>query len=123
MGHLQPPTPMHSDNSIAVGIANKTIKPQQSRAMNMQYFWMLDQVQQKNFDVGWTPGQEHLADYPTKHHAGKLYQHVSPFYVHTADSPRYLPRAQAPHILQGCAKSPGIDKMDVQWTNNLVTDE
>eukprot|EP00957_Ditylum_brightwellii_P206998 15350999-Ditylum_brightwellii.AAC.2 len=43
MGHPQPPTPMHSDNSTDIGIANKIIKPQQSRAINMQYFWTLDQ--------------------------------------------------------------------------------
>eukprot|EP00957_Ditylum_brightwellii_P000162 12862-Ditylum_brightwellii.AAC.1 len=51
MGHPQPPTPMHSDKFTAVGIANKTIKPQR------------------------TPGQENLADYPTKHHTGKHHQH------------------------------------------------
>eukprot|EP00957_Ditylum_brightwellii_P152923 11639386-Ditylum_brightwellii.AAC.1 len=71
---------------------------------------MLDQVQQKNFNVRWTPGQENLADYPTKHHSGKHHQHVRPFYVHTADSSRYLPRAQAQHVLQGFAKSPGKDR-------------
>eukprot|EP00957_Ditylum_brightwellii_P077731 5906628-Ditylum_brightwellii.AAC.1 len=35
MGQPQPPTPLHADNSTAVGIANKTAKPQKSRAMNM----------------------------------------------------------------------------------------
>eukprot|EP00957_Ditylum_brightwellii_P171668 13069458-Ditylum_brightwellii.AAC.1 len=68
MGHPQPPTPMHSDNSTIVGIANKTIKLQHSRAMNMRYFWMLDQVQQGNFVANWMSGQENLADYPTKYH-------------------------------------------------------
>eukprot|EP00957_Ditylum_brightwellii_P074497 5660510-Ditylum_brightwellii.AAC.1 len=43
MGHPQPPTPLHADNSTVVGIANKTAKQQKSRAMNMQYFWLLDQ--------------------------------------------------------------------------------
>eukprot|EP00957_Ditylum_brightwellii_P063550 4823763-Ditylum_brightwellii.AAC.1 len=43
MGHPQPPTPLHSDNSTAVGIANQTIKQHRSRLMNMRYFWILDQ--------------------------------------------------------------------------------
>ena len=43
MGHPQPPTPVHVDNSTAVGIVNNTIKRQRSRAMEMRYFWLLDQ--------------------------------------------------------------------------------
>ena len=31
MGHKQPPTPVHCDNSTATGIANNTIKKQRSR--------------------------------------------------------------------------------------------
>ena len=42
MGHPQPPTPIHCDNSTAVGIANDTVKQQQSRAMEMRYFWVTD---------------------------------------------------------------------------------
>eukprot|EP00957_Ditylum_brightwellii_P157246 11967520-Ditylum_brightwellii.AAC.1 len=99
MGHPQLPTPLHADNSTAVGIANKTIKPQKSRAMNMQYFWLLDQVKLKNFNVSWHPGQENLADYPTKHHTGHRHQHVRPYYIHTTGSPRFLPCAPAPCVL------------------------
>ena len=44
MGHPQPPTPMHTDNSTCVGIVNNTIMRQRSRAMEMRYFWLLDQA-------------------------------------------------------------------------------
>ena len=47
MGHPQPPTPVHVDNSTCIGIVNNTIKRQQSRAMEMHYFWLLDQQVQK----------------------------------------------------------------------------
>eukprot|EP00957_Ditylum_brightwellii_P088900 6769573-Ditylum_brightwellii.AAC.1 len=50
MGHPQPPTSIISDNSTAVGIANRTIKKQRSHAKKMQYFWLVDQVAQGNFD-------------------------------------------------------------------------
>eukprot|EP00957_Ditylum_brightwellii_P106911 8156608-Ditylum_brightwellii.AAC.1 len=63
--------------------------------MNMQYFLMLDQVQRGNFDIRWMLGQENIADYPIKHHT---------------ESPRYLSRAQAPRVLQGCAETPGEDQ-------------
>ena len=35
MGHPQPQTPVHVDNTTCVGIANNTIKRQRSRAMEM----------------------------------------------------------------------------------------
>mgnify|MGYP003316164995 FL=1 len=42
LGHPQPPTPIHIDNSTCVGIVNNTIKRQRPRAMEMRYFWLLD---------------------------------------------------------------------------------
>ena len=35
LGHKQPPTPIHIDNSTTVGIVNNTIKRQKSRSMEM----------------------------------------------------------------------------------------
>ena len=96
MGHPQPPTPIHIDNTTAVGIVNNTIKRQRSRAMEMRYFWLLDTEAQKNFTFHYTPGQENLVDYPSKHHNGEVHQHVRPYYVHTKQSPRFLLQAMKP---------------------------
>jgi hypothetical protein len=38
IGHLQPPTPMHIDNTTTVGILNNTSKRQRSRSMEIIYF-------------------------------------------------------------------------------------
>ena len=35
LGHVQPPTPVHCDNSTATGIANDSVKKQRSQSMNM----------------------------------------------------------------------------------------
>eukprot|EP00957_Ditylum_brightwellii_P117759 8983609-Ditylum_brightwellii.AAC.1 len=102
MGHPQPPTPIISNNSTAVGIANKTIKKQCSRAMEMCYFWLVDQVQQGNFDIQWRPGMENLGDYVTKHHAPPHHIKICPLYLHTPTSLRFLPLALSPSVLQGC---------------------
>ena len=51
MGHPQPPTPVEVDNSTAVGFANKQIKEQKSKSMDMQYYWIQDCVTQKQFRV------------------------------------------------------------------------
>jgi hypothetical protein len=42
LGHPQPPTPIHINNTTIVGIVNNTIKRQRSHAMEMEYFWLLD---------------------------------------------------------------------------------
>jgi hypothetical protein len=42
LGHPQPPTQIHIDNTTAVGIVNNTIKQQRSQAMEMRYFWLFD---------------------------------------------------------------------------------
>jgi hypothetical protein len=102
MGHPQPPTPVHCDNSTAVGIANSTVKRQRSRAMEMRYFWVVDQVKHDRVRVLWHPGLENLGDYVTKHHSPKHHQHTRPYYTQQANSPRHLSRALAPSALRGC---------------------
>jgi hypothetical protein len=42
LGHPQPPTPIHINNTTIVGIVNNTIKQQHSHAMEMRYLWLLD---------------------------------------------------------------------------------
>jgi hypothetical protein len=49
LGHTQPPSPIHIDNTATVGIVNNTIKQQRSGAMEMIYFWLLDGKAPKHF--------------------------------------------------------------------------
>eukprot|EP00804_Cyclotella_cryptica_P024159 CCRYP_015591-RA/>CCRYP_015591-RA protein AED:0.25 eAED:0.16 QI:0/0/0/1/1/1/2/0/716 len=58
LGHMQPPTPTHCDNETATGIDNDTVKKQQSRSMEMRFFWVTDQVNRHIFNIKWHPGQE-----------------------------------------------------------------
>ncbi len=58
LDHPQPPTPIHIDNTITVGIINNTIKCQCFSAMEMRYFWLLDGKTQKYFKFYYQPGQE-----------------------------------------------------------------
>ena len=105
MGHKQPPTPIHTDNTTAASIVHGTIKQQRSRAMNMRYFWTLQKQKDKTINVSWHPGKENLGDYVTKHHPPNIHRHVRPLYLHMSTSPRFLQRHAAPHILRGCAKT------------------
>ena len=38
LGHTQPSTLIHIDNTTAVGIVNNTVRRQRSRSMEIQYF-------------------------------------------------------------------------------------
>jgi hypothetical protein len=102
MGHPQPRTLVHCDNATAVSIANQTFKRQWSRSMEMRFFWVSDKCAQDMYSLHWHPGQENLADYQSKHHAGTHHTKVRPWYLHEPNSPRELPRALRPSALKGC---------------------
>jgi hypothetical protein len=107
MGHAQPRTPVHVDNTTCVGIVNNTIKRQRSRAMEMRYFWLLDQTTQQYVKVYYQPGAENMGDYPSKAHTGHIHKHVRPYYVQLENSPRELPRAAKPSSRRGCVETLG----------------
>ena len=87
MGHPQNTTPIQVDNSTACGIANDTIKQRRSKAIDMQFYWVQDRVNRKQFHVYWRPGKLNLADYVTKHHTGKHHQEMWPIYLQTITLP------------------------------------
>ena len=68
LGYPQYTIQMISDNSCAVGIANNMVKQKRSKAIDMRYHWIRDQVQQRKISVIWKPGSENLADFFTKTH-------------------------------------------------------
>jgi hypothetical protein len=102
LGHPQPRTPVHCNNATTIGIANNTVKRQQSQSMEMRDFWVGDKVAQESYIIKWHPGQENLADYQSKHHLCSHHQAVCPWYLHERNSPLVLPRATRPSTLKGC---------------------
>jgi hypothetical protein len=63
MGHPQPKTLMHCNNTTAISITNNSIKRQHSRSMEMQFFWVGDKIAQNLYGLSWHPRKENLADY------------------------------------------------------------
>ena len=72
MGHPQPPTPVATDNSTALGIITASIRRKRSKAMDMRFH---DRFNQKQFLVYWAPGKTNKADFFSKHHPP--YHHVN----------------------------------------------
>jgi hypothetical protein len=67
--HPQPATPIQTDNAVAAGITNDTVKQHRSKAINMQFYWIKDHVKNGEFLIHWRKGIDNVADYFTKHHS------------------------------------------------------
>ena len=68
MGHNQPPTPMQTDNSTALGVVNNNIQPRHTKATDMRFHWLRCHEAQWQFQLFLCPGTTNRADYWTKHH-------------------------------------------------------
>ena len=87
----QPPTYILVDNKVAHGIASNTIEP--SKSIDMQYHWLRDRVQLKEFIVLWRKGMYNLADFFTKPLSVKDHQIVMHLLVRVpSTSPTHFPR-------------------------------
>ena len=78
MGHPQPPTPIQTDNSTALGVVKNTIQPKRTKAMDMRFYWLRDRENQKQFRTYWMSGKTNRGDYVTKHHPSVHHQTIRP---------------------------------------------
>jgi hypothetical protein len=83
LGHQQEATPIQTDNTTALGIANGTIKQRRTRAIDMRYYWIQDRVKQGHFQVYYGPSNDNRGDYFTKHFVAAHHRLVRPIYLHT----------------------------------------
>ena len=67
LGHQQPPTPIQTDNTTALGFVSKNLQPKATKSVDMRYWWMRDRSDRKQFRYYWGPRPTNNADYYTKH--------------------------------------------------------
>ena len=113
MGHPQLATPTQKDNSNTTGTANGNVKQRKSKAMDMQFYWVQDRVRQKRFIVYWSPGEQSIADYFTKHFTTAHHQQIRLQYLHVTAkkiiiSPFPSMRAHASVTERVCSSSSGL---------------
>ena len=82
MGHPQPPTPVTTDNSTAIGLTMDTMTPKASKSMDMRFQWLKSRRAQQLFRYHWAKGTTNRADYPSKHHSAAHHQRVRSLYVY-----------------------------------------
>jgi hypothetical protein len=69
LGHPQPPTPIQTNNTMALGIVNNNVM-KKLKAMDMKYYWLWDRISQKQLQhYSWALGIKNKCNYVTKHHA------------------------------------------------------
>ena len=81
MGFPQTCTTIITDNTLATGFVNDTIKKQRSRAMDMRFHWIQDQQEQNTVAVEWKPASENKGDYYTKHHSPAHHKQIRSTYL------------------------------------------
>ena len=68
LGHKQPPTPMQTDNTTALGVVNNNVM-KKLKSMDMKYHWLRCRKKQRQFCHYWLAGKSNNGDYVPKHHA------------------------------------------------------
>jgi hypothetical protein len=89
LGHLQPHTPMQTDNATAHALLTNKILPKALKAMDMRFHWLRCRDSQGQFWYYWRPGTHNLADYFTKHHPATHHKSVRPTILTAVNGPEY----------------------------------
>ena len=109
LGFPQAATLIICDNQCAVGIANRNVKQKRSKAINMRYHWIRDQVDLEAVTIEWQPGAANLADFFTKNHPTKHHSEMRNIFVHDK------PQEKLPQI---CVLAHVAGKLPYNDTNN-----
>ena len=74
MGHVQPPTPLKTDNKIAEAFVQQEMRHKKSKSWDMRLWWLKDRVVANHFKIFWDAGENNYADYFTKHFSPKYHR-------------------------------------------------
>ena len=64
LGHIQPPTPIKTDNSNATGFIYDNIHQRRSKTWDMRYYWLRDRSNQRQFNIYWDKGATTMQTIP-----------------------------------------------------------
>ena len=82
LGHIQPPTPIKTDNSTAYKFVHNDMKQKMSKSWDMRYNWLRDRdTIQKMLRIYWEKGSKNWGDYFTKHHPPSHHKIMRPNYI------------------------------------------
>ena len=86
MGHIQPKTPITTDNTTEQGLITKKMIPKRAKSYDMRFNFLKCREAQKQFNFIWRWGKDsngkyNKADYhrklhPVKHYIAQISEHV-----------------------------------------------
>ena len=106
MGHQQPPTPIQTDNTTALGFVSKNLQPKATKSTDMKFWWMRDRSDRKQFRYYWGAGKGNRADYWTKHFCAAHHREIRPSILtptEVVDALR-LSKGQTPHRFRATSR-------------------
>ena len=65
-GYPQTATTIYTDNEVAMGIANRSVKIKRSKSIEKSFHWIRDKVDSGDFIIKWVSSEQNIADYFTK---------------------------------------------------------
>ena len=65
-GYPQTATTIYTDNEVAMGIANRSVKIKRSKSIEKSFHWIRDRVDSGDLTIKWVSSEDNLADYFTK---------------------------------------------------------
>ncbi len=92
LGYPQPPTVIHCDNEVAVGRAQRSVKPKLSKSCDTRLHWLQDRVAQRQYIVRHIPGAINVADYFTKPLLVHRHKFLAPFIASDSGCSNIRPR-------------------------------
>ena len=84
MGWPQPPTPVQTDNTTAVGVVNKTLVSNNLKSMDLRFHWLRCQEAQEQLRFYCDKGPNNWGNYSTKHHPPIYHESKRPLFAGAA---------------------------------------
>ena len=86
MSHKQPPTPIQTDNTTALGFVARNLNPKATKSTSMRYWRIQDRSDQKQFRYYWSSGKGNRGEYWTKYFCAAHHREQRPAIL----TPSYL---------------------------------
>ena len=100
MVHKQPPTPIQTYNTTALGFVTKNLHPKATNSTDMKHWFMCDRQDRNQFRYYWGSGKYNEAEYYIKHSFSDRHREKRPRYLtplHALDALRSVLQ-KAPYI-------------------------
>ena len=106
MGHVQPSTPIQTDNTTTLGFVIKNLNPKETKSTDMRYWWMRDRSDQEQFRYYWGKGTGNRADYWTKHFCAAHHREIRPSILTPAEQVEKIRirRGLLPHLFRASSR-------------------